>query len=279
MKADASDGGDGWSDSQIAAALETSTDTVAVTRQRLVEEGLEGALTRKHSLASARQRIFDGAAEAKLIALACSEPPKGRARWTLELLEEAVVELKIVARASDNTIGRTLKKCAQASPQKTMGHPAGGQRQLREQHGGRAGSLSAAARSGPPGGLSGRVMADNGDDRHIAIDGKTLRASKDANGRAEHVLSAFCGGLQTILSHEASRGKGLEIPDALKLLARLDLHDRIVTGDAIFCQKSITQAVVYGGGDYLLPIKNNQKTLRENIETAFAEPVFPPRYL
>jgi hypothetical protein len=110
LKADASDGGDGWSDSQIAAALETSTDTVAVTRQRLVEEGLEGALTRKHSLASARQRIFDGAAEAKLIALACSEPPKGRSRWTLELLEEAVVELKIVERASDNTIGRTLKK-------------------------------------------------------------------------------------------------------------------------------------------------------------------------
>ena len=57
-----------------------------------------------------RRRIFDGAAEAKLIALACSKPPKGRARWTLQLLEEAVVELNIVDRASDNTIGRTLKK-------------------------------------------------------------------------------------------------------------------------------------------------------------------------
>jgi hypothetical protein len=54
--------------------------------------------------------IFDGAAEAKLIALACSKPPEGRVRWTLELLEEAVVERKIVDRASDNTIGRTLKK-------------------------------------------------------------------------------------------------------------------------------------------------------------------------
>src|ERR1700733_9505969 len=53
--------------------------------------------------------IFDGAAEAKLIALACSKPPKGRKRWTLQLLEEQVVELKIVDRASDNTIGRTLK--------------------------------------------------------------------------------------------------------------------------------------------------------------------------
>jgi DDE_Tnp_1-associated/Transposase DDE domain len=125
--------------------------------------------------------------------------------------------------------------------------------------------------------LGAVVLADNSDDRHIAIDGKTLRASKDGDGRAEHVLSAFCGGLQTILSHEASRGKGLEIPDALKLLARLDLRDRIVTGDAIFCQRAIAQTVVDAGGDYLLPVKNNQKTLRENIETAFAEPVFSPR--
>jgi transposase len=110
LKADASDNGEGWSDSQIAAALETSTDTVARIRQRLVEEGLEAALTRKHSPNSARKRIFDGAAEARLIALACSKAPAGRARWTLELLEEKVVELKIVERASDNTIGRTLKK-------------------------------------------------------------------------------------------------------------------------------------------------------------------------
>jgi hypothetical protein len=67
-------------------------------------------LTRKHSPNSARKRIFDGAAEAKLIALACSEPPKGYLRWTLSLLEDKVVELNIVAKASDNTIGRTLKK-------------------------------------------------------------------------------------------------------------------------------------------------------------------------
>jgi transposase len=110
LKADASDAGEGWSDQQIAAALETSVDTVARTRQRLVEEGVEAALTRKHSPNSARKRIFDGAAEGRLITLACSEPPPGRARWTLQLLEEKVVELNIVERASDNTIGRTLKK-------------------------------------------------------------------------------------------------------------------------------------------------------------------------
>jgi poly-gamma-glutamate capsule biosynthesis protein CapA/YwtB (metallophosphatase superfamily) len=110
LKADASEAGEAWSDSQIGEALDTSIDTVARTRQQLVEGGLDAALTRKHSPNSARKRIFDGAAEAKLIALACSAPPKGRARWTLTLLETAVVELNIVDRASDNTIGRTLKK-------------------------------------------------------------------------------------------------------------------------------------------------------------------------
>ena len=110
LKADASDAGEGWSDSQIADALETSVDTVARTRQRLVEGGLDGALQRHHSPNSARRRIFDGEAEAKLIALTRSPPPQGRVRWTLVLLEDQVVERGIVARASDNTIGRTLKK-------------------------------------------------------------------------------------------------------------------------------------------------------------------------
>jgi hypothetical protein len=110
LKADASEAGEAWSDSRIAEALDTSSDTISRTRQQLVEGGLDAALTRKHSPNSARRRIFDGAAEAKLIALACSPPPKGRKRWTLTLLESAVVELNIVKRASDNTIGRTLKK-------------------------------------------------------------------------------------------------------------------------------------------------------------------------
>jgi hypothetical protein len=110
LKADISEAGEGWSDGRIAKALDTSLSTVFRTRQRLVEEGFEAMLNRKHSPNSARRRIFDGAAEAKLIALACSPPPKGRTRWTLVLLEDKVVELHIVDRASDNTIGRTLKK-------------------------------------------------------------------------------------------------------------------------------------------------------------------------
>jgi len=110
LKADASASGAAWSDSQIAEALDTSIDTIARTRQQLVEGGIDAVLTRKHSPNSARKRIFDGAAEAKLIALACSPAPQGRQRWTLTLLESAVVELNIVDRASDNTISRTLKK-------------------------------------------------------------------------------------------------------------------------------------------------------------------------
>ena len=101
---------EGWSDSRIAEALDTSVANVERTRRQLVEEGLEAVLTRKHNSNSARARIFDGAAEAKLIALACGPAPEGCAKWTLRLLEEKVVELNIVEKASDNTIGRTLKK-------------------------------------------------------------------------------------------------------------------------------------------------------------------------
>jgi hypothetical protein len=110
LKADASEAGEAWTDRQIADSLHTSPMTVARVRQQLVEEGIDGVLTPKRSPNSARQKIFDGASEAKLIALACSTPPEGYARWTLQMLEGKVVELNIVARASDNTIGRTLKK-------------------------------------------------------------------------------------------------------------------------------------------------------------------------
>jgi hypothetical protein len=110
LKADASEAGEGWTDSEIAVALDTSLNTVGNVRQQLVEEGFEATLARKYNPNSARPRIFDGAAEAKLIALVCSPAPEGFARWSLRLLEEKVVELDIVEKASDNTIGRTLKK-------------------------------------------------------------------------------------------------------------------------------------------------------------------------
>src|SRR6202040_1869420 len=110
LKADVSEAGKGWSDSRIIETLETSPSMVYRVRKQLVEEGFEAVLSRKQRATPAVARIFDGEKEAKLIALACSKPPKGRARWTLRLLEKKVVELHIVDRASDSTIGRTLKK-------------------------------------------------------------------------------------------------------------------------------------------------------------------------
>ena len=110
LKADVSGAGEGWSDSRIIKALETSPSMVYRVRKQLVEEGFEAVLSRKQRATPAVARIFDGEKEAKLIALACSKPPKGRVRWTLRLLENKVVELGIVDRASDSTIGRALKK-------------------------------------------------------------------------------------------------------------------------------------------------------------------------
>jgi transposase len=110
LKADVSEAGEGWSDSRIIEALDASASMVYRVRKQLVEEGLEAVLSRKQRATPAVPPIFDGEKEAKLIALACSKPPKGRARWTLRLLENKVVELGIVDRASDSTIGRALKK-------------------------------------------------------------------------------------------------------------------------------------------------------------------------
>jgi len=110
LKVDISDVGEGWSDSRIIEALETSNSMVYRVRKQLVEEGFEAVLSRKQRATPPVARIVDGETEAKLISLACSQPPEGRARWTLRFLEQKVVELEIVDRASDSTIGRALKK-------------------------------------------------------------------------------------------------------------------------------------------------------------------------
>src|SRR5216110_61943 len=122
LKADVSEAGKGWSDNRIIDALETSPSMVYRVRKQLVEEGFEAVLSRKPRAMPAVARIFDGEKEAKLIALACSKPPKGRVRWTLRLLESKVVELNIVDRASDSTIGLFLKKHSKAPSPRTMCH-------------------------------------------------------------------------------------------------------------------------------------------------------------
>jgi Homeodomain-like domain len=114
-------------------------------RKQLVEEGFEAVLSRKPRAMPAVARIFDGEKEAKLIALTCSKPPKGRARWTLRLLQNKVVELGIVDRASDSTIGRALKKnTLQPHRRQYWVIPPKGQQRVRSRHGRRAGRLHAA---------------------------------------------------------------------------------------------------------------------------------------
>ena len=116
LKADVSENGPGWSDERIADALETSLSTVFRTRRQFVEEGLDAALSRKKSSWSPPW-IFDEEAEAKLIALACSEPPQGYTHWTMQMLEKRVVELGIVEKTSDTTILRVLRR-NEVKPQK-----------------------------------------------------------------------------------------------------------------------------------------------------------------
>jgi transposase len=109
LKADAADGGPAWDDASTAEALDCGARTVARVRKKFAQGGLDAALHQKKP--TGRQyRKLDGAQEARLVALACSPPPDGRARWTLKLLADRLVELEVVASVSDETVRRTLKK-------------------------------------------------------------------------------------------------------------------------------------------------------------------------
>ena len=110
LKADQGEAGEGWSDEEICRALDTNVTMVARLREKLVTEGLDAVLTRKRQETPPIEPIFDGERQAQLIALACSEPPAGHARWTIRLLAEHVVERKIVESAHSNTVARALKK-------------------------------------------------------------------------------------------------------------------------------------------------------------------------
>ena len=100
---------DAMKDDDIARSLKVGTATVERVRRRCVEEGLERALGRKEQL-NRRQKRLDGQGEAHLIALACAEPPEGRAGWTLKLLADRLVECEIVESISPETVRQTLKK-------------------------------------------------------------------------------------------------------------------------------------------------------------------------
>ena len=110
LKADAAPDGPGWTDERIAEAVEVNRTTVEQVRQRFVEQGLEAALVRKKQDRPSRERKLDGDGEARLIALACSQPPRGRAAWTLRLLADRLVELEVVDAISTETVRQVLKK-------------------------------------------------------------------------------------------------------------------------------------------------------------------------
>lgn len=110
LKVDQGEEGPGWTDAEVADALDVSTTMVRSARQRFVEEGLDGAINRKKQKRPSRLRRLDGEAEARLLALACSDPPEGRAQWSVRLLADQVVVLEIVESISPDTVWRTLKK-------------------------------------------------------------------------------------------------------------------------------------------------------------------------
>ena len=109
LKADSDPDGPGWRDEAIAEGLEVGRATIERVRRQFVEEGLEAALERRKPHRR-YARTLDGDAEAHLVALACSQPPEGRSRWTLRLLADRMVALEYVDAVSKDTVSRILKK-------------------------------------------------------------------------------------------------------------------------------------------------------------------------
>ena len=110
LKADQADGGPALDDAAIADDLAVGLRTISRVRERFVERGFEDCLRRKTQDKPSRVRTLDGVAEAKLIALACSDPPDERAAWTMQLLADKLVELEVVGSISDETVRLALKK-------------------------------------------------------------------------------------------------------------------------------------------------------------------------
>lgn len=110
LKADESDEGPAWKDENIADAFEVSIRTVERIRKRCVEQGLEDALVHRKNPNGVHRRKLDGHGEAHLTKLACSQPPEGRDSWTLRLLGNRLVELKVVDSICRETVRTALKK-------------------------------------------------------------------------------------------------------------------------------------------------------------------------
>lgn len=114
LKADESQDGPAWVDSRIAEVFDVSVVTVEKIRKSYVLEGLAAAIERKKQCRLSRQPVLDGAREARLVALCCGTVPAGHGRWTLSLLADKLVELKIVERISRETVRQALKKTSRS---------------------------------------------------------------------------------------------------------------------------------------------------------------------
>jgi transposase len=121
LRADQADGGPALDDAGIADELEVGLRTVSRVRERFVERGFEDCLRRKAQDKPSRPRKLDGAAEAKLIALACSDPPDEQAAWTMKLLADKLVELEVVDTISDETVRRAMKKTSSSRGSRSSG--------------------------------------------------------------------------------------------------------------------------------------------------------------
>ena len=109
LKANHGEGGPGWSDAAVAGALDVNPSTVLRVRRQFATDGLAPTLERKRP-DRVYERRLDGAAEARLVALACSAPPDDQERWTLRLLADELVRLEVVEAVSHETVRQTLKK-------------------------------------------------------------------------------------------------------------------------------------------------------------------------
>lgn len=107
---------------------------------------------------------------------------------------------------------------------------------------------------------------------HLAIDGKTLRGSREGQAPGVHLVSAYAPEVQAVIAQLRVDAKTNEHKAALEMLGILPLKGRVVTGDAMFTHRDVCTEIVEGGGDYVLPVKENQPTLLADIQAAFAEP-------
>src|SRR6266700_7104135 len=157
LKADEGVAGPRLSDEAIAEALEVNRSTVERVRTRCVEEGFEAALRPRPSR-QLHPRKLDGVQEAHLVTLACSPAPNGRARWSVRLLADRVVELEIVDAISHETVRQTLKKRAQTVAERTVLFARGTERGVRLPHGRRARCVHPTVRRVPATSMSRRIQ-------------------------------------------------------------------------------------------------------------------------